>query len=209
MRLLPRVFAAVDHFQRAARFAMRCSLTKAKILCIESRAQHGQYGNSVNPQGNMSDDTPSPWYKKIKGRWIVKGAILVALVLMVFNLNWITGQYRSLAGKGNHSLTIENPSVEISPDASSNPDVLKWDLVAITISKAGDVAADKCRIITEVPTILDTESETQTPFDIAIATTQVRKARRIAVPRGWIGKDVRLFVECDGAVSNVLTVKLI
>jgi hypothetical protein len=103
---------------------MRCSLTKARIVCIESRAQHGQYGNSVNTQVNMSDDTPSPWYKKIKGRWIVKATVLIALVLMVFNLNWITGQYRSLAGKGNHSLTIENPSVEISPDASSNPDVL-------------------------------------------------------------------------------------
>lgn len=157
----------------------------------------------------MSDDAPSPWYKKIKGRWIIKATVLIALVLMVFNLNWITGQYRSLAGKGDHSLTIENPSIEISPDPSSNPDVLKWDLVTITVSKADNVAADKCRIITEVPTILDKESETQTPFDMAIPTTQVRKARRVAVPRGWIGKDVRLFVECDGAVSNVLTIKLI
>ncbi|MDE2332029.1 MAG: hypothetical protein KGK16_14775 [Bradyrhizobium sp.] len=197
------------HFDRAARFWVRCSLTKSKIVCIESRVQRGQYGNSVNPQVNMSDDTPSPWYKKIKARWIVKGAILVALVLMVFKLNWITGQYRSLAGKGNHSLTIENPSVEISPNASSNPEVLKWDLVTVTISKADNVAADKCRIITEVPTLHDRESETQTPFDLAKPTTQVRKARPVAVPRGWIGKDVRLFVECDGAVSNVLTIKLI
>jgi hypothetical protein len=160
-------------------------------------------------QVNMSDDTPSPWYKKIKARWVVKAAILIALAVMVFKLNWITGQYRSLAGKGNHSLTIENPSVEISPDASSNPDVLKWDLVTITISKADNIAADKCRIVTEVPALLDKKSETQAPFDIAIPTTQVRKARPVAVPRGWIGKDVRLFVECEGAVSNVLTIKLI
>ena len=133
--------------------------------------------------------------------WVSVTAAITGLAVLLSNLANIQTAYQKLMGAGDLALKLSDSSTEFF--APQNTYIIK-----VTVNKAFDVTAKHCFLQLNHYLPDPERAKFQEPFEIERGTTQVRIIRMFVMQDYLVGRDAILFVKCDGAMSNGLSMKI-
>jgi len=135
-----------------------------------------------------------------KAVWVSVTAAIAGLAVLLSNLANSQTAYQKLMGAGDLALKLSDLDTDFF--APRNMYFIK-----VTVNKAFDVTAKHCFLQLNHYLPDSEEAKFQEPFEIERGTTQVRIIRMFLMQDYLVG-DAILFVKCDGAMSNGLSMKI-
>jgi hypothetical protein len=133
--------------------------------------------------------------------WVSVTAAIAGLAVLLSNLANSQTAYQKLMGAGDLALKLSDLSTDYF--APRNLYFIK-----VTVNKAFDVTAKHCFLRLDQYLPDSEKAEFQKPFEIERGTTQVWIVRMFVMQDDLVGRDAKLFVNCDGAMSNGLSMKI-